>query len=167
MNFEQPAQVKPLDQAINDLYFSIKNKEVELVDTQLEDFEREAKKLDPKFARDLPARGLFGGSLVEDFKFLDYSLKNEFINQHWGSFYIPGGVEEVGDLGGLGYSAKNDGFMLIGKPEVEISRANLVAVLVPRHYEFLIGSLRQAYPGTKFITVDEIKDLPQIVKGEI
>jgi len=168
MSIEQ-LQIKPLEQAIYDLHVGSKIGEIKLLDTQIDDFNREAKKLDPDFAKNLPTRGISGGGfgINGDFKFLDHSLKNKFIDQYWGSFYIPHGVEEVGQLNGLGYQAKMEGFMLICKPYKEISRANLLAVLVPRHYEILIDSLRETYPDVKFITVDEIKDLPKIVEEEI
>jgi len=160
MNFEQP-QTRTLKQAIADLYFGLKNGERSLRDNQVEDFLVEAKKLNPKFARDLPARGLQGDGIVYDFKMLADSLQKDFEGQFWGSFYFPG-VEEEMQRGGLGYGAKNDGFMLIGTPGKTFNRASLSAVLVPRQYEEIIDSIRQEYPDVKFITVDEIKDLPNM-----
>lgn len=167
MNFEQPntnESISPKDalmEDVNKLHFAIKNGEVVLVDTQHDDFLREATKLDKDFARKLPASGLNFESVTHDFKLLTDYLENAFSVNYWGSFFTPE-VEEVGQGGGLGYGAKNENFMLIGTPNKPFDRENLSAVLVPRHYESFIDALRLAYPDVRFITVDEIKDLPNL-----
>ncbi len=156
-----------LQKVIDNMYFRAKKGEV-LPGTQHEDFIREAQQLDKDFARNLPARGLegvLGPDVVDDFKRLKVALKNDFRGQFWGSFYIPEGegVEEEKQLSGLGYSAKHEGFMLIGSPGRDFGLENLLAVLVPRQYESAINALKSAYPDIHFITVDEIKNLDKLV----
>lgn len=154
-----------LQREISKLHFAVKKREIMLPDTQIEDFAREAAKLDKNFARNLPARGLEPSGVSNDFKDLFNHLDYEFAGRYWGSFYTPG-VEEEKQMGGLGYSAKNQGFMVIGTPGKPFNRENLSAVLVPRHYESLSDHLRRAYPEIKFITVDEIRDLPSLFRKD-
>ncbi len=159
---------KQLQQEIDKLHYAVKSGE-RLPDTQMEDFIREAAKLDPLFARNLPARGLELSSSINsidgEFKDLFNHLDHEFAGRYWGSFYAQG-VEQEKQPSGLGYPAKNHGFMVIGTPGKPFNRENLSAVLIPRHYESLSDPLRRAYPEVKFITVDEIKDLPTFFRNK-
>jgi hypothetical protein len=131
----------------------------------LVDFKTEAEKLPKEFTRNLPARGLRTGRVRGDFVALIDSLdKGVSSRAYWGSFYVPK-LESSMQMGGLGYSAYNQAFMLIGRPGEKLSDSGGVsAVLVPRQYERLIPKLKEAYPDVRFITDDEIKDLPEIVK---
>lgn len=152
-----------LQREIDKLYFAVKRGEMLLRGEQMEDFRREAAKLDKNFARNLPARGLAHEGVDYDFRDLFNHLDHEFAGRYWGSFYTQG-VEEEGQRGGFGYPARDEGFMVIGTPGKPFNRENLSAILIPRHYELLSDHLRRAYPEIKFITVDEIKDLPSLFR---